>query len=117
MDEWLSSSKKILIGAGMANKKLREDYFLPHNTYIEILYQFGVLGSGIIFFYFHQLYTLIKSDHIKRQMPARFLPLIMISIYGLSLGMFSTDMIVLQLTIAFLIAAGDLIQEGQMLPQ
>lgn len=106
LGDWTSSVKKILIGSGMANKKLREDYFLPHNTFIEILYQFGVIGSIIFGSYIISIFSWIKSNRFGKKISARFIPLIILSAVAFSLGMFSVDMFSVILAIGLIIAAG-----------
>lgn len=106
--DWLSDLGKILFGSGMAHKRLPE-FKMHHETYIEILYQFGVVGSVLLLSYMHSVFGMVRRERMPR--PAcpgniRFIALLTTAVCGLSLGLFAIDCTIPLLFLGFIMAAG-----------
>ncbi|MBR1796585.1 MAG: O-antigen ligase family protein [Clostridiales bacterium] len=106
MDDWKSSSHNIWFGVGMANKKLRYLNKMHHQTYIEILYQFGIVGSILFTLYVVSLFRIGKDEDKAFDSHSRFLGLISIAMCGLTLGQFAFDHTIFQLVLSILMVGG-----------
>ena len=104
INDWVSSYKKILFGVGMANKKLLSLNKMHHQTYIEILYQFGIVGSCIFLYYLYSIYNGLKKKLpiIIEKVRSRYLGIACIMIFGLTLGQFAFDSIIPQIVLSFI---------------
>ncbi len=101
IDNWLSSSNYILFGVGMANKRLPL-FKMHHNSYIEVLYQFGVVGTSLFIFYLASVAKIFKSGMLKIKVYSRYIGAISLCVCGMSLGLFAFDFFSLQLILCFL---------------
>lgn len=109
-DDWKNSLNKIIFGVGLANKKLSNIGKMHHQTYIEILYQFGVLGTSIFLLYIHSLYKNLRIkvelsidlDNGRRIGSIGFIILLMC---GATLGLFALNVTIYILTFSLAIMA------------
>ena len=101
IDSWLSSSNNILFGVGMANKRLPL-IKMHHNSYIEILYQFGIVGFSIFCSYLFHVAKIFKTGIVKTRLHYQYISLTSICICGMALGFFAFDFFTLQLLLCFL---------------
>ena len=105
LEDWRSSLRNIWLGVGMANKRLPFQK-MHHQTYIEILYQFGIIGSLIFFTYMGSIFGEISRSRSTVKLHLRHLALISIAVCGLTLGQFAFDSFIYQLVIAMILICG-----------
>ena len=79
---------------------------MHHQTYIEILYQFGIIGSLIFFTYMGSIFGEISRSRSTVKLHLRHLALISIAVCGLTLGQFAFDSFIYQLVIAMILICG-----------
>lgn len=106
--DWLSDLGKILFGSGMAYKRLPE-FKMHHQTYIEILYQFGIIGSVLFLSYIYSVFGMVRRNRMPRfTRPGniRFIALFTAALCGLSLGLFAIDYTIPLLFLSFIMIAG-----------
>ena len=106
--DWFSNLWKILFGSGMAYKRLPE-FKMHHQTYIEIVYQFGIIGSVLFLSYLYSVFGMVRRDRMPR--PARpgnirFIALFTTAVCGLSLGLFAIDYTIPLLFLSFIMISG-----------
>lgn len=101
IESWLSSSNNILFGVGMANKRLSL-FKMHHSTYIEVLYQFGVIGTSLFLFFLFNVAKLFKSGMLVTKIHTKYIGLTSICVCGMALGLFAFDFFPLHLLLCFL---------------
>lgn len=106
IEAWKSSTKTILFGWGMPYKQLATSSFAPHNTYIEILYQFGIVGSSLIVVYYIAVTNWIRKNVYVKKMTAKLLPLFALLFFAMGIGLFTQDLFVIAIFFTFIFIAG-----------
>lgn len=107
INDWKSSIEKIVFGVGLAQKKLATIGKMHHQTYIELIYQFGIVGSGIYIAYLYSLYRDLKkkvksSDMVPYGRRIGLVGIIAFLLCGVSLGLFALNVSVYIIAFSFL---------------
>ena len=110
INDWKSSIEKIMFGVGFANKRLVYVGKLHHQTFIELLYQFGIIGTCIFGAYLVSLYRMIKenvenSRNVLKGDRLGAVGIIVILSCSLTLGLFALNVNVYLLFFTFIILA------------
>lgn len=110
INDWGSSVENILFGVGLAHKKIEYLGKMHHQTFIELLYQFGILGTSLFCAYLVSLYRMIKEkiENCKIDLKGDNLGavgIVVILSCSLALGLFALNVNVYLLFFAFIILA------------
>lgn len=110
IDDWKSSLEKILFGVGLAHKKLPYIGKMHHQMYIELLYQFGIVGTSIFLMYLYSVYKQLKfkvesSKDLLYGKRIGAIGIITILLCGGVLGMFALNITVYLIVFSFSIMA------------
>lgn len=106
IDHWLSSAYNILFGLGMGHKFL-PSFKMQHQTFLEILYQFGVIGTLLFGSFVYSLYRHIyNGEAVKKDININYLGLFSIFIFSCSINQFSFDYFMFHIFLSMLLLRG-----------
>lgn len=106
IESWSSSFLNILFGLGMANKMLPQLGKVQHQTFLEILYQFGIIGTILFFTYINSLFKYIKSGNVNKNVSLKYVGFASVFIFSLALNQFTVDHLVYQLLMSSILLSG-----------
>lgn len=102
--DFFSDLRKTVFGAGMANKNV--GIMAPHNGYIEIIYEYGVIGCIIFITYIFSLYRLLVLKNGVIKIECRGFLLCITAVSNMSLGIFRHYFSVFIIFLIFILLLG-----------